>query len=207
MQLSDERINLIVSEFLEPDEAVIAGFDENRRERLNKAGSEERRKELYTSGVLIEKIRPSGAVLCYGEHGKPYFRWSYEEGLGENSANEELIRRFNLTHSAGKVFCVWSDELELGVDFESADRIINSSVVRRLCTETEIKYYKEIESAEKAGIWLLKLFTRKEAISKLYGKGMHMDFRAIADESGDYSVITEEIENGYLSIAYSEMLM
>lgn len=198
----DERIKITVSDLLDIDENVVLGFDEVRKGRLERIKSEEQRKEVYTSGVLIDKIRPDGAELRYEKNGKPYFvnNGSVSRYLtsGENVKNISE-RYFSITHSSGKVICVWSDEVKVGADFESVKRIISPSIVRRLCTEKEKEYYNNISSQEEANQWLLMLYTRKEAVSKLIGSGINMIFSNI--NLDEYCVETKNIYGGYLSIA------
>lgn len=189
----DERINIITSDLLEPDEQMIERFDNKRRERFYRIKQEEKKKEVYTSGVLIEKIRPENAQLRYGENGKPYFV------INDADIGGKSERYFNITHSGGKVFCVWSDEFEVGVDFEPMNREINPAVIRRLCTEKEKEYFQTIKSPDDANKWLLELYTCKEAVSKLMGTGLSTDFSKINLE--EYSVDTIPVSGGYLSVA------
>ena len=151
---------------------------------------------------MIEQIRPEGAELRYEKNGKPYF---VNNGLaGQKLMSDENVkniseRYFNITHSSGKVICVWSDDVKVGADFESTERIISPSIVRRLCTEKEKEYYNKISSPQEANQWLLMLYTEKEAVSKLIGSGINMNFSNI--NLDEYCVETKNIHGGYLSIA------
>lgn len=212
----DNRIHILRSDLLEPDEKVAAGFDEVRRERLSKMKSDVQRRETYTSGVLIERIRPEGAEIRYEKNGKPYFFVPPQDGTG-------MKRSFSITHSAGMVFCVWSDFVSVGADYEKKNRKVGSASARRLCTEKELDFFYGIPEKELAGEWLIKLFTRKEAVSKLTGKGINTDFTQMEDkamtgspfdskltgevvlrygrETERFSVETKSISDGFLSVA------
>ena len=137
-------------------------------------------------------------------------------------------RSFNITHSGGLVFCAYSDENDIGVDFEPCDRRVNDLLEKGLCAESEKAVFEAIEDADERSKFLLKMFTRKEALAKLLGIGLRMDFTSIVDlgisqygnkkdiiskmevpESTpgrkpmkNYVVRTIMIEDGFLSIAY-----
>lgn len=198
----DERIKIIVSDILEIDEKVVSSFDEVRKSRLERIKYEQQCKEVYTSGVLIEQIMPAGAELRYEENGKPYFinRNLTAQNKTSHEESEHISERsFSITHSSGKVICVWSDEVKVGADFESVERVISPSIVRRLCTDKEKEYYNKISSPEEANQWLLRLYTRKEAVSKLTGRGINMNFSDM--NLDEYCVETKNVYGGYLSIA------
>ncbi len=173
------------------DEAVAAGFDEVRISRLKKICIEEKKNEIFTSGVLISLIKPDNADVRYSEHGKPFF---------VNKSGGCIPPFFNITHSAGKVICVFSDIYDIGADFEPFGRKISSAMAKKICTDSEMSLYNNFSDTEVAENWLLRLFTRKEAVSKLFGEGILMDFRKI--EADASNVITEVRSDGYLSVAY-----
>lgn len=211
-------VNIIYSPVLEYDHGIAERFDETRRKRLSADFKINKpRDEIFTSGVLIDMIRPEGAEIFYRDDGRPAFKISNDCAA---------LRSFNVTHSGGFVFCAFSDEVEVGVDFESADRAISERISKRLCSGSELDYLGTLSPEDKR-IFLLKLFTRKEAVSKLLGLGITMDFKNITDlgllqnpDSDDFSSVTDipgeknddtidslcllrtiVIENGYLSTA------
>lgn len=226
----DKRIYILASDLLEPDEKVIGTFDKARRERLARMKSGLPRNEVYTSGVLIEQIRPEDAEIGYEENGKPYFFYADErftesgkkDALKAGGAVKRINRSFSITHSAGRVFCVWSDEAAVGADYESKNRKVGHASVRRLCTEKETDFFNTIHDKTAADEWLIKLFTRKEAVSKLTGEGINTDFTRMEDKamterpfesdiSGEiffthdkrtdkFRVRTESVSGGFLSI-------
>ena len=213
-------INILYSPLLRYDSSMTSGFDNNRLDRIERTNTSSRKDELFTSGLLIEKIRPENAGIYYRQNGKPAFTKYY-------NINSSLLpdRSFSVTHSGGLVICAWSDQDDVGVDFEPADRKIIDRITRKLCSAEETAAFEKLDKQE----FLLKLFTRKEALSKLLGLGLALDFSEITDKgfiSGwDRKDFTSEIsvspdlfksnerpkkfmvrtlhfENGYLSLAY-----
>ena len=115
------------------------------------------------------------------------------------------------------------------MDFEPADRKIIDRITRKLCSAEETAAFEKLDKEADKQEFLLKLFTRKEALSKLLGLGLALDFSEITDKgfiSGwDRKDFTSEIsvspdlfksnerpkkfmvrtlhfEKGYLSLAY-----
>lgn len=226
LNIFDDKVNLICSEYLDVDESIAEQFDEDRKDKLKRIKSETKRSELYTSGVLIESIKPEGAEVKYTEYDKPYFVRKSCKGISNND-EERIFPYFNITHSNGKVFCVWSDTFEVGVDYEVSFREIKPSLTKKLCTKKELDFYEQFESKTEADKWLLRLFTRKEAVSKLIGKGLLIDFKNIEEYSDNtellndtskmiyrnendekiFEVLSDEIYDGTLSIAINQNIM
>ncbi|MGN0164927.1 MAG: 4'-phosphopantetheinyl transferase family protein [Lachnospiraceae bacterium] len=199
-KIINHNIHIIVSELFEPDESVIRYFDTNRQERIRKKKSVEQKREIYTSGVLINKIKPDGADISYIKNGKPCFvSADNHKNFRKQSDISVIPPYFSVTHSAHVVILVWTDDMEIGADFESYDRKISPSIVRRLCTDTEKEYYSKFKSQDEANAGLIELYTKKEAVSKLLGEGLRMDFTKI--DLSQFVILTEKIEGGCLSIA------
>lgn len=190
-----DNIHVLTSKLMEVDTEIASKFDPVRKERLLRNNNPNGKKEIYTSGVLIEKIRPENAVINYNSKGKPYF-------TDENGINCKPY--FNITHSNDKVICIYSDCYILGVDYESSERVMKPETARRLCTPKEHKVFMSFEDRTMAGQWLLKLFTQKEAYSKLLGAGMSIEFTELETDELSQSLTTLETEDGFLSIAYKK---
>ncbi len=194
MQLPD-RINILVSELLDVEQSTAESFDNIRKNRLKKSNNTEGKKEIFTSGVLIERIRPENAHICYKDKGKPFF---------VDNMGKPCTPYFNITHSNNKVICVYSEHYIVGADYEPVSRVMKPETARRLCTPKEYEVFWAFEDRVYAGRWLLKLFTQKEAYSKLSGAGMSLDFTEIDIEEVSVKLVTIEMEDGYLSIAYTK---
>ena len=137
--------------------------DDYRLKKLEETGLKDTNPKKYdesvTAGVLIEKIRPEGASLLRDENSKPFFA---------DTDGNSVLPYFNLTHSDGHVFLAYSAVTRLGIDFEPYDRKVSTGVEQRIVTEEEQSF---VENGE-----VLRLFTIKESISKLSGKGIGMNF-------------------------------
>ena len=158
-------INIIYSEIKKYDWETAESFDDRRHDRLlARFGSEETRNEIYTSGLLIRQFTPAYAQIGYDENGRPFF-------VGGK-------REFNVTHSAGHCFAAWSDNRKLGLDFESYNRNFDYKIARRVCSEEEFETLNGFDKeAKEYKRFLLKLFTIKEAASKVSGVGIAMNFK------------------------------
>ena len=128
------------------------------------------------SGEDIKNIR-----FKYNENGKPYL-----------SGRNDIF--FNISHSEDYIAVAISDE-PVGIDIEKI-KPVNLSVIKRVLNPEELKV---IEKAEDDDSEFIKLWTKKEAVIKLYGKAM-----ATADIKHcikDESIETKRLENYWLSIA------
>lgn len=219
-------INIIYSPVMEYDDAVASGFDSARKKKLSSEGlSRQKKNEMFTSGFLIEKIRPEGTNVYYKAGGRPEFTKYFDS---VTLSTHSSYRSFNVSHSGGLVFLAYSDQNDVGVDFEPGDREISDRIKKRLCSDTEKSIYEVLDTEEKKHEFLLKLFTRKEALSKLFGVGIALDFSRIEDKGvlndwykndfiakveipedilgknrlKTYVIRTLFIEGGYLSVAY-----
>ena len=217
-------INVIYSPSLEFDENKTGAFDAARKQRLSHAAPSNKKNEIYTAGLLIAKIKPEGRKIYYKTDGRPEFTKYCNSGESVNCES----RSFNITHSGGLVFCAYSDDNSLGVDFEPMNRHVNDLLEKGLCADVEKEAFEAIEDPDERSRFLLKMFTRKEALAKLFGVGIRMDFPSIIDKGidrygGDTEVLSEMevpdnipgripsktyvvrtvlVENGYLSLAY-----
>ena len=115
-------INVIYSPSLEFCEGKTEGFDSSRKQRLSHAKASNKKNEIYTAGLLIDRIKPEGSKVYYKTGGRPEFT-KYRES--SDMSKNPLDRSFNVTHSGGLVFIAYSDENDVGVDFEPADRHVN----------------------------------------------------------------------------------
>ncbi|MBR6273435.1 MAG: 4'-phosphopantetheinyl transferase superfamily protein [Lachnospiraceae bacterium] len=220
-------INVIYSPSLEFTEGKTEGFDSSRKQRLSHAKASNKKNEIYTAGILIDRIKPEGSKVYYKTGGRPEFT-KYRES--SDMSKNPLDRSFNVTHSGGLVFIAYSDENDVGVDFEPADRHVNDLLEKGLCADSEKEVFEAIEDPDERSRFLLKMFTRKEALAKLLGIGIRMDFPSVVDKGVSqydnkdeinsemfvpentpgrkagktYYVRTIMVENGFLSLAYEK---
>lgn len=74
---------------------------------------------------------------------------------------------FNISHCNGAVVCIFGDT-EIGVDIQEA-RNTTMYHARRVCSEEEVE---RIENAVEPELEFCKIWSVKEALSKLYGTGI-----------------------------------
>ena len=83
---------------------------------------------------------------------------------------------FSLSHSGDWAVMAISPFGEIGIDIEPVGREISRDMVTQILSEEQIARVHEEEPLEQN---LLLYWTQKEAISKFWGLGLHMDFRTI----------------------------
>ena len=109
------------------------------------------------------------------------FAWrGYEPtGRGRKPAFVGARADFSIAHSADRMFVAILEDGRIGVDIESVDPVFDSAALqRRMCSPTELMCVQEIAPSARRG-WLARLWTAKEAISKIDGRGLGCDFRSI----------------------------
>lgn len=129
--------------------------------------------------------------ISFGEKGKPYLK------------NSQF--HFNISNSK-KVVVVAIGEFELGVDVEIIKKP-RTNIFSRVFTANEIQY---INTSKDASVAFTSLWTRKEAVVKLFGGGISMGmtkFEVLENNlvAFDRKITLEELEigEGYIShIAY-----
>ncbi len=113
-------------------------------------------------------LAPAQTSLARSANGKPFF-----------AAAPELC--FNLSHSGGAAVCITAP-FPVGVDIER-ERNVDISVMRRVCTRTELA---DIHSAPSPRTRFLCFWTLKESYVKATGDGMsfpmkHIEFTITPD--------------------------
>ncbi len=99
--------------------------------------------------------------IVYGSHGKPAF------------SNSPV--KFSLSHCRGLACCALGAE-EVGVDAEAV-RPFDLRLARRICTPEEWEFLSSAPNRDEA---LILLWTLKESLMKLTGKGIGYGFRNAA---------------------------
>ncbi|MDX1671880.1 MAG: 4'-phosphopantetheinyl transferase superfamily protein [Balneolaceae bacterium] len=146
-------------------DTVLTGQE---KEEYDLLGREERRREFISSRRLVKLLvkdlglDPDLFEVQKDGLGKPF-------GIYRN-------RRYNLSiaHTDEIILCGLSDEFELGVDMEPVDREVADKLRDRILHE------EEVESLQKVS--LIQIWTIKEAVVKLEGRGLRNNLNEIIVE-------------------------
>ena len=191
-----ENIDAITSEELE---AAIAALPEWRRQKALRFKHEQGRKECAFSYLLLcQALRevygitqqPSFAI---GEHGKPELLFNCQLSI----VNYQLF--FNLSHCKNAIACAVSSQ-PIGIDVECIGRY-SESLARHVLSPEE---FARVSSAPDPQIPFTRLWTQKEAIVKLTGRGIDDDLPNLLSKYNNVSLHTEEhLDKGYvLTVAF-----
>ena len=187
---------------LQTYEAYLCKVNEQRRAKVLRCRNEEDRKRTLLAGYLLS-VGLEQAGYCYDElefattaEGKPFVL-----------SNPEV--HFSLSHSGKYAVCMIADK-NIGVDVEWKQRKLllegNEqkllSVVEKIFTKEELEVFKQTTKSKRREVFL-KLWTRKEAVSKAVGKGLAMDFAKICESEEKFLSFWLD-EEYYISI-YSEL--
>lgn len=142
--------------------------------------------ELLVRREIISRfgIRNCDILFGHAAHGKPFY-------IGRDNF------RFSVSHTKNIVAAAFSDH-PIGIDIESADRKAHN-IAKRCCTADELGY---LDVSDKKDRDLIRIWTKKEALSKLTGEGIGMDYRTFSVLS-DNRITTFE-HSGYFISAASE---
>lgn len=140
--------------------------------------------ELIVRREICKRFGREAALSEFriGKYGKPYF--SGDENFG-----------FSISHSSGMVLAAVSDG-NVGADIERCDRR-SDRLIAKCCTPDEREY---LEKSSDKGREFMRLWTRKEALSKLDGRGIAMGFGSIS-VLNDKRIFTAERDGFFLSAA------
>ena len=125
---------------------------------------------------MLDYLHLENKEIFISKYGKPYFK------------NSNIY--FNYSHSKNYIACAVSD-YEVGIDIEQTNRIINNLISQKYL-DNEINNKKKIEK------WV-----KKEAYSKLKGKGFLMKFQTIKLENIKNKYIFFENDN-YMCCIFSD---
>ena len=150
-------------------EAALKEISEQRREQALKFRYELGQRLCVLAYLLLKK----GLREIYGITDNPIFEYN-EHSKPSIVGHPEIY--FNLSHCKEAVVCVISDQ-PIGVDVESI-REYKESLVRYTMNDEEIH---EIESSENPAAAFIRLWTMKEATTKLIGTGISNDMKTVID--------------------------
>ena len=161
-------------------ESYLCKVNEQRRTKVLRCKNEEDRKRTLLAGALLSfGLEREG--FCYEDlefattsEGKPYL-----------VSNPDV--HFSLSHSGKYAVCVIADH-NIGVDVENRQRKLLSegkpekilAIARKSFSDREYQVFVNSSGEEQIEMFL-KCWTRKEAVSKVYGKGLAMDFSKICE--------------------------
>lgn len=158
----DKRRMILINDRLQlfDLEAAMPKLSEQRREKLLQYKSESDRCASAAGYLLLCECLQKKYGICdapimkYGKYGKPQI-----------SGHEEI--HFNISHCRRAVMCVVSDT-PVGVDIETVDRY-----TPRLAQYTMNSHeLQQIQKAESPAFEFARLWTMKEALLKMTGRGI-----------------------------------
>ena len=191
-------------------EQALASLPDWRREKALRFKHEQGRKECAFAYLLLcQALQETYGItqqpsFFIGEHGKPEL--SFVQGGSSASSSSHLSPltshlsplHFNLSHCKQAIACVLS-ERPVGVDVESIGRY-SESLARHVLSPEE---FALVSSAPDPQIPFTRLWTQKEAVVKLTGRGIDDDLPNLLFKYNNVSLHTEEhLDKDYiLSVA------
>ena len=169
------------------DLEYIRILDVKRYDAIGRMKNEINKKRLLAAGILLKDMCDAYGltkpVISRTEHGKPYIE-------GRSDIN------FNLSHSGDYAAIAYGD-VPVGLDIQEK-RNVTESFARRILNDSEYGLHDPADSCD-----ICRLWTVKEAYSKLLGLGLAYEFKncivdakehTVTDTSGRFrqGVYTEE---------------
>jgi phosphopantetheinyl transferase len=167
----------------------------------NSFGSLSRRREYLSSRWLIRKMAeqmkldPDSFYIRKEENGRPF---------GMYKSQKYFI---SIAHTSGRTVCAISASLSVGIDLEPQNRPVSEQLHSRLLNESEQSFL--------AGEDIIRLWTLKEAILKLYGSGLrtrlkdwviisrnNTSFTAEYEHTEQVKIFSFSHQNNWIAIAY-----
>jgi 4'-phosphopantetheinyl transferase len=150
-------------------QAALPLLSEQRRQQTLKFKYEQGQRLCVLAYLLLKKgLREAFGItenplFEYNEHGKPFI-------VGHPDIH------FNLSHCKEAAICVVNDH-PIGVDVESI-RKYTDNLVNYTMSDEEIN---QINSSENPAAAFIRLWTMKEATTKLIGTGIRDDLKSVID--------------------------
>lgn len=206
----------IVWDYIEMIEVYYANLnifqdDTNFTRMYNEINAVRKRKiDKYTKYSDKKRALLAGILLKYAiiEHGIDYDSCEF---LIDESGYEHILNKtdvfFSISHAEDVSVCAFSDSL-VGVDIENKGRfkkVKQESLSKRIMTSDEYRKYNSIDLEEK-NVFMSRIWTRKEAFSKVCKKGLAMDFSKI-DTLDEKRFRTFDVYNDYcISVASDDWI-
>lgn len=185
----------------EMDEDFLKLLDESDRIEYQSIKNDRRKNEFISTRHLVKNLADkfglleSGFIMKKNSMGKPF---------GE--AGDQHIY-LSISHCNGEVMCGLSESRDLGVDLEPVDRQVHEGLGKRI-------YHAEEQEAI-TGLELIRLWTIKEALVKLEGRGLRTNLSELYVErlgevefSGRFNdeksarICSFEYDEHWVSVAY-----
>jgi 4'-phosphopantetheinyl transferase len=168
-----------------------------RREQALKFKFESGQRQCVLAYLLLKKALceeygiTENPLFGYGEHGKPFI-------VGHPEIH------FNLSHCRAAVACVVGDH-PVGIDVECI-REYKDSLARYTMSDEELR---QIAAAARPDAAFIRLWTMKEALLKLTGRGNSENKKTVLADAADYRFTTVECkERGYIySVCYPKDML
>ncbi len=167
-------------------DALISTFPSQRAELLARYRNEAARRQGALAYLLLcRALRedfgiPEPPVFAFGEHGKPFLA-------------EHPDLHFNLSHCRSAVACTVSHS-PVGIDIESI-RTARPDLVRRTMNSEEILHILSSTNPDRE---FTILWTRKEAVLKLSGRGIVDDMSDVLASSPSSVSVTTTVRDAYI---------
>ena len=173
--------------------AAMPFLSQQRYEKIQRlAGDNDKRASIAAYMLLCEALKNRYAILDtpifeYGTHGKPFLK-------GYNNIH------FSMSHCNTAAVCAVAD-FPIGVDVEHL-RPYNERLASYTMNEEE---YALISSSASPEVDFIRLWTMKEAVVKLSGRGINDIKNILTNFSGKISYV-ERLEKGYIySVAHNNL--
>ena len=203
-----DNLSSITSQELEE---ALAALPDWRREKALRFKHEQGRKECAFAYLLLcQALKETYGIAQHptfliGEHGKPELSFVNSGSPALSSPHLSALTscpsslHFNLSHCKQAIACVLS-ERPVGVDVESVGRY-SESLARHVLSPEE---FVLVSSAPYPQIPFTRLWTQKEAVVKLTGRGIDDDLPNLLSKYNNVYRHTEEhLDKGYiLTVAY-----
>lgn len=162
---------------------------EDERKFFQALTNSRRQKEFVSARMLARKL---GKKLGFDLQKF----WVRKDKLGKPfGIIEDRHIYLSLAHTFQKILCGISEERDIGVDLEPADRFVNGRLGRRI-------YHPE-ESEEIRNMALIRLWTIKEALVKLYGGGLRTNLKDVYVQRQHGNKFLGRFDNGKSAIICS----
>ncbi len=162
-------------------EEALYMVNEQRRAKVLRCKNENDRCRSLMAGILLKQgleelgLEYDKVTFATTAYGKPYL------------ADYPDIH-YSISHAGDYAVCFLAD-VPVGVDIEVTTRRLfaedkqtqRDNLAKRCLSEAEFQCYLQYDNRAQIE-YLVKLWTRKESISKINGEGLQMDFRLVEED-------------------------
>lgn len=192
---------------------------DNRRNKADKLRKSDDKKRCIGAGILLgsllqiagnihkgtadaiskEELLNIDLIKSLGAYDTAYNYNITVDGNGKPFFTDYPDLHFNISHSGKFVACVISDS-DVGIDIEGG-RDVDLRVAERFFTDEEYEWIEECDTDEEKRSRFFKIWTKKEACTKLTGVGLARGIREILfPVEGDNRLFEYEFEDYYIAV-------